>query len=360
MKTRILILLTMAGMLLAACTNTTATETAATPGAQEEAVPSVEVTETPGYPVDQAPPGAIDDSAYPAPGEPVPGAGESGYPAPVESGSGYPAPVEGSAGYPAPANGCTLEAAAIQALELTAADGVVLAGSFYPPAACSAPVVVLFHQFGSTKEAWAEIATWLQNRPAETGPAAAWLPALPADLSFAVFAIDFRGHGASQAGDEDGFDDDGYLRDAQAALAFARTLPNVDANRVITLGASIGADASVDACAAFDGDDLADVQENQGCIGALPLSPGNYLGVSYAEVVTLLSEPPFDMRIHCVATEQDGESPQLCSLAISDRHTGTVYPGRSEHGMAMLAAGFDPDTGLLIRDFLLAVLGFGN
>jgi dienelactone hydrolase len=51
--------------------------------------------------------------------------------------------------------------------------------------------------------------------------------------------FDHRGFGDSE-GDKDHFDPKMQLDDWRAALAFARSLPNVDANKVATLGSSLG------------------------------------------------------------------------------------------------------------------------
>jgi dienelactone hydrolase len=286
------------------------------------------------------------------PGEPYPVETE-----PVEDDSGYPAPVEAE---------CVFEDAAPQRHELTAEDGTALVGTFYPAAACDAPLVILYHQFGSHKDSWTDLALWMQNRGAETAysgkylaaPIAqyTWFPEFPSDLSLAVFAPDFRDHGESQETNS-GLDGPGFLMDAQAALDYAKTLPNVDPARVIIIGASIGADASVDVCLTLSGNQPAADQVDEGCIGAMPLSPGSYLGPMYEEVVTRLADPPFNIHIHCIASALDGPSPDLCEAELPGSVDFTVYPGRSEHGMAMLREEMDPDIGVIIHGFMLKVLG---
>lgn len=109
---------------------------------------------------------------------------------------------------------------------------------------------------------------------------------------YAVFAFDFRGHGESGG---DGSDRAGYVTDAKAALRFFRTLPGVDKNRIVLIGASIGADAAVDAC-------------GDGCIGIVSLSPGNFTGVNFTDAVREMADRP----ILCVASEGDDGSPKAC------------------------------------------------
>jgi hypothetical protein len=308
-----------------------------------------------GYPVEPPP----TELAYPLPEFPTP---DFGYPAPGEE------PAEAlEGGYPAPGEEeCVLESPDPQRHELAASDDVTLVGTFYPAADCSAPLVLLYHQFGSDKESWTDLALWLQNRLDVTTAAGrvlaapvvqySWFPPLPADLSFAVFALDFRDHGESAAVNGD-LDVSGFLLDAQAAFDYAKSLPNVDPARVITIGASIGADASVDVCLNLNGIEIAEEQVDEDCIGALALSPGSFLEAPYVEVVTRLGAAPFDVNIRCIAAEMDGNAPDLCMAEIPGRHAGIVYTGRDEHGIALLAEGFDPDIGQVIHDFMLETLG---
>lgn len=311
---------------------------------------------------------------------PAPGGGGGGggasdtepYPYPVVNPTvgtlgSYPAPAEATEvpAAPAPATDCEIQASAPQAQTFSAEDGTVLAGSFYASRNCNAPVVVLFHQAGGTQADWEELAFWLQNRPDETsalprgfaasplGKLVEFFPAMPDDLSFAVFAIDFRGHGES-AGDS-AFDPAGFLQDAQAALLHAKTLTNVDPNRIITIGASLGADASVDACVTLDGIILAPTQASQGCVGALALSPGDFLGVSYTAAAATLGIDPHAATVHCVASEDDANAPELCGATIGAHHTKTIYPGGA-HGIALLDPELTPNIGEVILDFLLTSL----
>lgn len=343
-------------IVAAACTGTPPPAPVSTgpPGAPSD-TPAVSEESRSGYPVETLSP----EIAYPLPEFPTPG---FGYPAPGEepaesSGDGYPAPEEEE---------CVLESPDPQRHELATSDNVTLIGTFYPAANCSAPLVLLYHQFGSDKESWTDLALWLQNRIDETAALSgvhaspsrqySWFPPLPDELSFAVFAVDFRDHGESVlvTGEPDS---PGFLLDAQAAFDYAKTLENVDPNRVITIGASIGADASVDVCLNLSGVEIAEDHVDEGCIGALALSPGSFLEVPYVEVVTRLGAAPFDVNIRCIAAELDGNTPDLCMAEIPGRHLGIVYAGRDEHGIALLAEGFDPDIGQVIHDFLLETLG---
>ncbi len=340
----------------AACTGTPppAPDSTPPPGASSDTPDATEESRS-GYPVEPPP----TEIAYPLPEFPTP---DFGYPAPGEQptepvGEGYPAPEEEE---------CVLESPDPQRHELAASDNVTLVGTFYPAADCSAPLLLLYHEFGSDKESWTDLALWLQNRLDETAAAGgvlaspagqfSWFPPLPADLSFAVFALDFRDHGESAAVDGD-LEVASLVLDAQAAFDYAKSLPNVDPARVITIGSSIGADASVDVCLNLNGVEIAAEQFDEGCIGALALSPGSFLEVPYVEVATRLGAAPFDVNILCIAAEMDANAPDLCQADISGNHLGIVYAGQDEHGMALLAEGFDPDIGQVINDFLLETLG---
>ncbi len=283
--------------------------------------------------------------------------------------SGYPvdSPPTGTVPYPPPGSTeqgtCTPLPADTERKEFLSNDSIALVGTFYPASECNAPVVILFHQFGSSKESFANLALWLQNRAEELSATNsglqsspikqyAWFPRMPDGMSFNVFALDFRGHGES-AERMEGYDSAGYLIDAQSALSLVKSLPNISPGRIITIGTSIGADASLDACLIINGTQIDDFQLNQGCIGALSLSPGNYLGVSYIDVVTRLSELPFNVVVYCVAAELDGDSPALCGDNRPGKYVSTVYPGRGDHGIALLQENLTPDIGALILEFLL-------
>lgn len=256
--------------------------------------------------------------------------------------------------------------AAPQRLEFESEDGLKLVGTYYPPEKCGAPLALMMHQAGGDRVDWEDLALWMQNRNDETvgrstvvlasyAAQYTWFPEMPENLSFGVFAFDFRDHGESASSGES-FDAAGFLMDGRAALAFGKQLQGIDPTQVITIGASIGADASVDVCLVLDGVNIASNQVDQGCIGALPLSPGNFLNVDYVAAATRLGAAPHDVKIECIANLDDGNSPELCSSNIGPHHHGTVYPGNA-HGVPMIQMDLTPDIGQVILDFLLNALG---
>jgi len=235
-----------------------------------------------------------------------------------------------------------------QVIEFQAEDGQTLSGTYYPAATDSAPCVILMHWAPGDQTVWALIAPWLQNRVDLAGIAPptdatwhdyTWFPPVPEGESYAVFTFTFRG---CEGGCRE-FDREGWLLDAKAAVETARTLPGVDADRIATVGASIGADGAVNSCA-------------EGCRGAFSLSPGSYLTVDYATDVARLasSDPPVPVK--CVAAEGDTTSADACAAASGDSYEMVIHPG-DDHGMQLIRPDADPETLQSILDFLAWVLG---
>jgi pimeloyl-ACP methyl ester carboxylesterase len=270
-------------------------------------------------------------------------------PPPVQAASETPSPTMTATNTPSPT--VTLAASQLGTrVTFTAKDGRELVGYFYPAWKPNAPIVVLMHQYGNRQAAWNEsaIIPWMQNWGAQdaTGQAYTYaggrLPQMPNDVSFAVLTFDFRGHGESLPNllmADFSQNAPLFLMDARAAYAFAATLPGVDPNRVIGIGASIGADAVVDAC--------------DSCAGAFSVSPGNWLGVDYGEAAQPILARGRPVR--CMYAVSDGDAPKTCwSLAPGDLYMIFAYPG-IKHGMTFfiprkMEAGF----GQNLLDFLQA------
>jgi hypothetical protein len=325
---------------LAACSTATPqpVETEPVQPATETSVPTATPQETATEPPTALPTEVEIAESYPYP-YPYPAPPKGSQPTPTRE--GYPAPTDSGA-LPVPAEPLPVAFAAF--------DGAQLAGTYFAPLFDAAPVVVLFHQFGSNQHQWDDLARWLQTGLPNAG--ADWLPPMPTGLTFAVLTLDFRGHGDSEGSMNI---DTGLLLDAQAALSFAKTQPGVDPNRVITIGTSIGSDAAVDACVSLEGSNVADVQESLGCLGAMSLSPGSYIGVDYTNAANALLGAPHFAEIYCLAAEGDGPSPTTCNSVSGERYKAVIFPG-SDHGVALLKSGFDPDIGSLILEFLLESL----
>ncbi|HWA54350.1 MAG TPA: alpha/beta fold hydrolase [Solirubrobacterales bacterium] len=116
-----------------------------------------------------------------------------------------------------------------------AVDGDSCAAWLYSPigALSETPVVVMAHGLSGT-------------RRDRLGPFAERFAA----AGFAALAFDHRGFGES-GGEPDIFDPAGQLEDWAAAIAFVRSLPEIDPGRVVTFGSSMGGGNAL-AAAAMD------------------------------------------------------------------------------------------------------------
>ena len=235
-------------------------------------------------------------------------------------------------------------------IDFSAEDGQELRGLYYPAAAENAPLVVHMHWVASDQSDWAEIAFWLQNRglggqSEKKRPwlDPSWFPRMPDGQSFAVFAFSFRGCG------QDGCDDwlpNEWLLDAQAAMNAASQLEGIDPQRIVSIGASIGADGAAHGCAFLN------AQGGAGrCLGTLSLSPGNYLSAPYAAAVKPLQAEQPPKPVWCFYAEGDVESAPTCKAESGDAFRAVDSPNNS-HGMMLIQPEVEPKTLELMLDFL--------
>jgi len=243
-------------------------------------------------------------------------------------------------------------------VEFQAEDGHTLVGYFYPSPYPNAPVVVLMHMMGYTQAGWVQLGLvdWLQNWPAGGGGMFAPVlqssiyPPMPAGLSFAVFTFDYRGFGESLPAMPNSFTKSeldqwiaGWLMDSKAAYEKVKTMPGVDASRVAGIGASIGADGVVDTCAA-------------GCLGALSLSPGDFLNIPFKDAVKAIEDA--GKPVLCIAHEKDEGSTRACNAASGTHYRSIIYTegggDYGTHGMMFLMVPdyAPPDIGQVILDWL--------
>lgn len=260
-----------------------------------------------------------------------------------------------------------------QLLNFETEDGRSLEGYYYPAKVNPAPLIVLMHWAGGDMTDWDAIGPWLQNRQDELAAAPQWIdasisyrglqgdapwldpswfPILPDEATFGVFAFNFAGWGNSE-----GSGPDDWIRDAEAALVFASQLPGVDPARITAMGASIGADGAPDGCYLFNMH--GDVEGT--CLGALSLSPGNYLMGSiftetYADVIQHLEEDVPPAIVHCLAAEGDSISLDTCSSAQGEHYQTFIFPG-DYHGMMLVRPDIEPLIMPIILGFLEAVYG---
>lgn len=242
-------------------------------------------------------------------------------------------------------------------IQITTADGRVLNGIYYPAAIPSAPLVVLMHWAAGDQTDMAELAMWLQNR----GLAGTiqreinnkpwldpgWFPAISADKSYAVLTFTFDGC----EGGCSSFIRDKWLLDAQAAAEAGYVLEGIDRNRVVFVGASIGADGAADGCLYLNGLHV------NACQGAFSISPGNYLTADYAQVVAELSGMVPAVATECLYAKGDGESARICqSIDDTPAFQAVEYSG-NYHGLMLVQPGLEHDALSIFLQFLGDTLG---
>ncbi len=238
------------------------------------------------------------------------------------------------------------------------ADGqATLDGLHYPAATKGAPVVVLMHWGNSDQAAWVEIAYWLQNRGLggkSPNPDQipwldpSWFPPVPQGLSLNVLTFTFRGCAASGCPKDTPRT---WQIDANSVMKAAAELEDVDSQKVVAAGASLGADGAVDGCAWLN-----TASEKGHCPGAFSLSPGGYLGVPYAEAVKQLQAGQPPPPVWCLYARLDSPANLACKSALGSAYRAVAFPS-VPHGMMLIAPKVEPDTLQLMLDWLKASLG---
>ncbi|MFM8320181.1 MAG: hypothetical protein ACKOC5_04625 [Chloroflexota bacterium] len=242
---------------------------------------------------------------------------------------------------PGPTATFTPQPGLAQPVTFQAEDGVELTGDLFPAPGGPAPAVLLMHQMGSNRQVWVEkgLVAWLTRSAPPADAAGPVWPERSGGPTFPVLIFDFRGHGDSQGQPGEMAD---FLSDAKAAYTFLSRQPSVDPQRIVLIGASIGADAAVDICV-------------DGCLGALSLSPGGYLDVPYAQVV---SELALDNKpAWCIAAQGDPLPYQTCQDAGGASYRFISYPDTA-HGADLLQPGRLPEIGQVFLDFLKMLFAF--
>jgi len=205
-----------------------------------------------------------------------------------------------------------------QRVVFNSSDGVELAG-FLVPGSPGGPGVCLFHMMGKDRNSWGD---------------------LPARLNAGgctVLAVDLRGHGESRArktaGGEERLDYRtmtpaqfaGMVDDVGSAVRYLTGPGKADPNRVVIIGASIGANAAFLAA-----------RDLPGVVGCALLSPGlDYRGLKVEEAAAGYGE----RRLFLVAARGDRYS-QDTVLALAARtspdQTSTRLIDGDAHGTQML------------------------
>ncbi|GEM_PF-2395299 len=191
-------------------------------------------------------------------------------------------------------------------------DGVQIFAEFRPAdlkKGAKAPAVLLLHEVGKDHKAWAPLLEPLHK------------------AGIHVLAIDLRGHGASKKNDKDADNPfpSAHL-DAEAALAWLRARPDVDADRISLVGASIGCSLALE-CMAKD----------PRLLSAVLLSPGpDYKGVDSLAPLKAFGERP----LWILSPESETEQVKPLQEAAKEGHAvleTQICPG-SAHGTALFAS----------------------
>jgi len=203
-------------------------------------------------------------------------------------------------------------------VELTASDGVVLVGTCRVPKLegdAKAPGVLFLHPMRGKRQDWGSLLAELLRR------------------GYALLAMDLRGHGESTKGkegkvyDHRSFEPSEFpamVGDAEAALAYLKGRPGVDSERIAIVGASIGANAALNAAA-----------KDPAVKSLVLLSPG----LEYHQIKTEPAMEQYGSRsVLLVASHEDSHSAQtvqtLEGLAKGRREV-QMYGGAG-HGTNML------------------------
>lgn len=228
-----------------------------------------------------------------------------------------------------------------------------LHGRYYRADTEPAPLVVLMHWIAGDMNDWNEIAPWLQNRGLKNpypNPGndpwwdPTWFPPVPEGRSYAVFVFSFTGC------QPDGCPDDPtrsiyemwqiWVSDAISAMNYAATLPGVDPQRIVAIGASIGSGGAIASCG-----------QVEHCNGALTLSPGGGLD----DVQDIFNHHP-QARVWCLADEYEITGCEIPEFADRPAYRAIEIPGGG-HGMELLRPNLEPLPMQLILDFLEQVFG---
>ncbi len=159
-------------------------------------------------------------------------------------------------------------------VKVTASDGQELVGDFIPaPGEGDKPAVLLMHMYQSARQAWKEFIPELTN------------------AGYSVLNVDLRGHGATGGKTNWPL----AVTDVQIWLDWLRAQPNIRANSVSIIGASVGSNLALIGCA-----------NDKDCVTAIALSPGSdYFGLRPKDFIT---DGLKDRSALLVASQKDGES----------------------------------------------------
>jgi len=242
-------------------------------------------------------------------------------------------------------------------VNFTTEDGVELDGLYYPAAENPAPLIILVHWARGDMTEWEPIAYWLQDRGLlirtpdynNSWKSSDWFPEnkLEVPLGVLVFTLrDCQGGCQSYSPEE-------WLLDIEAVMKKAAQLQGIDKDRIITAGASIGADGALYGCAWMNRSGFGS------CIGSFSLSPASLLTLPYDEVANQLigAEPP--SPVYCLFGLRDDASVETCSDI--EGLIPVDYGYIENHGFELFQPGQSIDPLVLLYEFIdISLAGVGE
>ena len=159
-------------------------------------------------------------------------------------------------------------------VKVAASDGLMLVGDFIPaPGEGNKPAVLLMHMYQSVRQAWKDFVPELTK------------------AGYSVLNVDLRGHGAT--GGKTNWPQ--AVTDVQTWLDWLRAQPNIRANSLSIIGASVGSNLALIGCA-----------NDKDCVTAIALSPGSdYFGLRPKDFIV---DGLKDRSALLVASQKDGQS----------------------------------------------------
>lgn len=233
-------------------------------------------------------------------------------------------------------------------INFSAEDGQLLSGIYYPADTNPAPLVVLVHWARGDQSEWTEIALWLQNRSQlarepnynKSWRSSDWFPENTLGYSLGVFTFTLRD---CEKECKDYLPGE-WLLDIQAAMETALDLTGVDKSKIVTAGASIGADGAVYGCTSLNQSALGE------CRGSYVLSPGSLLTIPFEKPANELiyNNPP--RPVYCLYGLRDDAAVETCSAVPDARQVDYGYI--ENHGFELLQPFQTPDPLLLLLELI--------
>ena len=227
-------------------------------------------------------------------------------------------------------------------------DGAELYGIYYPAEENPAPILVLVHWAKGGLTEWEQIAPWLQDRGLfvrstdynHSWKSSDWYPESSVEGPLGIFAFTLR----ECTGGCQSYLPVEWLLDIQAAMEKVSGLQGVDKDRILTAGASIGADGALFGCAWLNQTELGH------CKGSFSLSPASLLTVPYEELARQLIDSVPPLPLYCLYGLRDDASVETCS-DLPGLHS-VDYGYIENHGMELIQPGQNPDPLILLSEFI--------